>query len=99
MKKLLLSAFLLMLTLSVNAQEKKSFEGALKELNLPEDQANQMKTFVKERNEKTVAVKALKLGTEEEKEKLKEINMAHNQRVNALIGKDKVKELNAYWQK
>lgn len=99
MKKIIVSAFLLLLTLSVNAQEKKSLEGAIKEMNLPEDQATQLKAFVADRNLKTKELKDQKLDSEVEAAKLKEINTAHFQRVNAMLGKEKAAEFTAYWKK
>ncbi|MGM8362016.1 hypothetical protein ACSV4D_08890 [Flavobacterium sp. ARAG 55.4] len=99
MKKIVVSAFLLMLTLSVNAQQQKNIEGAIKELSLPDEQANQLRTFVKEKNTKVKEVKDQKLESEDEAEKIKEINTAHFQRVNKLLGKEKMAEFNAYWKK
>ncbi|WPR71069.1 hypothetical protein SLW70_14165 [Flavobacterium sp. NG2] len=98
MKKLIVSAFLLMLTLGVTAQEAKNIEGAIKELKLEENQANQLRTFVKEKYAKVKDLKSQGLSTDEEAAKLKEINQVHFARVNKLLGKEKMVEFNNYWK-
>ncbi|WP_220763709.1 hypothetical protein [Flavobacterium sp. UMI-01] len=98
MKKLIVSAFLVMLTFNVTAQEVKNIEGAIKELKLEESQASQLRTFVKEKNEKVKEVKSQGLSADEEKEKVKAINQAHFARVNKLLGKEKMVEFENYWK-
>ncbi|MGA9638578.1 hypothetical protein [Flavobacterium sp.] len=98
MKKLLTMFFVLVLAINANAQEKKSVEGAAKELHLTTEQFDQIKVLANERNQKIGEVKKLQLDSDDEKEKIQEIMNTYFPKINNVLGKDKVKEWNAYWK-
>ncbi|AWG22700.1 hypothetical protein FFWV33_14780 [Flavobacterium faecale] len=99
MKKLLVIAALALCTTAMNAQEKKSLENGAKELNLPIEQVDQLKSMAAERTQKIQDVKKLKLESAEEKAKIQEINKEYWPKTQRILGPEKMKEWNAYWQK
>lgn len=99
MKKFILFVFALMLTISVSAQEKKTFEGAIAHAGLTKTETTKALEI---NTEKMVAIKAIKkekLSKEDEKSKIKEVKKASSEKIKALVGKDKFKAINAYWKK
>ncbi|NJB82393.1 hypothetical protein [Wenyingzhuangia aestuarii] len=98
MKKLVF-IFALFLALAVNAQEKKSYKGALEHAGLT---PIEMTKAMEIQKEKVAAFKELKssdLDAEAQKAKKKEINKAANKKLRTLIGPEKTKAIQQYWKK
>lgn len=99
MKKLLIMAAVVLCTTAMTAQEKKSLENGAKALNLATEQVDQLKAMATERTQRVQDVKKLKLDGEDEKAKIQEINKEYWPKTQTILGKEKMKEWNAYWQK
>jgi ABC-type uncharacterized transport system YnjBCD substrate-binding protein len=101
MKKLTLLIFALFLAISVStqAQEKKTFEGAVAAAGLTVQETVKVTAINQEKLDAIKVIKKQKLGKEVENKKLKEAKQASTNKIKALIGKDKFKAMNAYWKK
>lgn len=99
MKKLLAVVFVLFLTISLSAQEKKNLDGAITTLHLSAYQATELKSIANEKNEKIKEIKMLKLDKEVEGLKIRDLMKSIYSKTNVVLGKEKMKEWNAYWKK
>ncbi|WP_299556142.1 hypothetical protein [Seonamhaeicola sp.] len=99
MKKLMLLVFALLLAIGINAQEKKTFEGAVAHAQLNKEETTKVMAVQKEKNAAIKAIRKQKLHKEVEKEKIKEVKQATSKKIRAIVGKDKMKLMNAYWKK
>ncbi|TXE08081.1 hypothetical protein FUA26_12155 [Seonamhaeicola algicola] len=99
MKKILLLVFALFITVAVSAQEKKTFEAAVEYAKLDKNEATKVLAIHNERTASIKAIKKQKLDKETEKEKIKAVRQEASKKIKAIIGKEKMKELNAYWKK
>ena len=98
MKKLILLAFALMLTITINAQ-KKNFAGAIAHAHLTKVEAEKVTEINNEKVKVITAIRKEKLSKEEEKAKIKEAKKASSAKIKSLIGKEKFKAMNTYWKK
>lgn len=98
MKKLLF-VFALILAVSVNAQEKKTFKGAMEHAGLTQTEKTEALTINKEKVAKLKEIKKSDLSKEEKKAKMKEVRQEANKKIKAVVGKEKAKALNQYWRK
>ncbi|MCW2118850.1 hypothetical protein [Flavobacterium sp. 7A] len=99
MKKIVTLLFVLFLSLSVNAQQKKSFDDAVKTLNLPKETVSKLQEVNTERNVKAKEIVAMKLNKEDQKTKMRELAKATYPKISGILGKAKTKEWSAYWRK
>lgn len=99
MKKLALLFFALLLTISVSAQQKKNFAGAIVAAGLTKQEAIEATTINKEKVTKIKAIRKQQLAKDIEKEKIKEVKKVASSKIRKLIGKEKFKAMNAYWKK
>lgn len=99
MKKLALLFFALLLTLSVSAQEKKNFAGALAHAELTKQETVKATAINNKKIAKMKAIKKEKLNKNAEKAKIKEVKKASSEKIKALIGNKKFKAMHAYWKK
>ncbi|NIJ44573.1 flagellar biosynthesis protein FliP [Wenyingzhuangia heitensis] len=98
MKKLLF-VFALLLTVTMSAQEKKSFKGALEAANLTEVEMTKAMEIQKEKTTALKEVKESDLDAVAKKAKVKEIKQEAGKKLRAAIGKEKTKAMNQYWKK
>ncbi|MGY6650404.1 hypothetical protein [Wenyingzhuangia sp. IMCC45574] len=98
MKKLLF-VFALLLAVSVNAQEKKTFKGAMEHAGLTQEEKTQALVINKEKQAKLKEIKKSDLSKEEKKAKIKAVRQESNKKIKAVVGKEKLKALNQYWKK
>ncbi|WP_303315751.1 hypothetical protein Q4Q34_14215 [Flavivirga abyssicola] len=99
MKKIGFLIFALLLTISISAQEKKTFEGAMAFAELTEQETIKVTEMKKERVAKTNAIKKQKMDKATEKTKIQEIRNKYKEDVKAFLGKEKFKKMNNYWKK
>lgn len=99
MKKLVFLFFALLLTVSVSAQEKKSFAGALASAGLTKQETTKAMAINKEKMTQIKAIKKQKLVKDVQKAKIQEVKKASSAKIKALVGKEKYKAINAYWKK
>lgn len=99
MKKIVLLVFAMILTLSISAQEKKSFEGAIEHAGLTEKEKQEVMVIQKEKQSAIKAIKKEGLEKAEEKEKIAEVRKESGTKMRAIVGKEKYRAMNAYWKK
>lgn len=99
MRKFITIVFLSLLALTANAQAKKSFNEAVKELNLSSEKASQLKALTEEKQQKIKEVRNLKINKKAQNSQIKMINKEFYPKTVALLGKVKTQEWNAYWRK
>ncbi len=99
MKKLVLFIFALMLSISISAQEKKTFEGAIAQAGLTKAETVKAMEIQKEKMAKLKVIRKEDLTKEEKKEKMKEVRKASSAKLRKLLGKEKMKAINLYWKK
>ncbi|MEC3907264.1 hypothetical protein VOI54_09540 [Tamlana sp. 2201CG12-4] len=99
MKQLVLLIFALFLTISVNAQEKKTFEGAVAHAELSKEETTKVIAINKEKITAIRVVRKKKLDKETEKTEIKALKQESNKKIKAIIGKEKFKIMQSYWKK
>jgi len=95
MKKILF-IFALFLSMTMSAQEKVTFEDALKHVGVSDAQTTEVMAIANEKKAATKEIKNSGLDKAAQKVKKKELNKATNKKIEAIVGKEKYKAAKAY---
>ncbi|WP_010135332.1 hypothetical protein [Ochrovirga pacifica] len=98
MKKLVMViAFFMAIT--VNAQEKKTFKGAIEHAGLTQEEKTKVLAINKEKQAELKEIRKSDLDQEAKKAKMKDVRQAYAKKFKDVIGKEKNKAMNQYWKK